>query len=74
MSSERTFEGGPRLGDRVKLSAASFAKNADMTLQGRIGKVVQVEEDGRVSIRFDGGRFLVGRSADAFDFVSGARE
>jgi hypothetical protein len=59
----------PKVGDRVKLSAESFTRNGDMTLQGKIAEVVEVREDGNLSVRFDNGRLLMGRSADTFDLV-----
>ena len=57
---------GLHLGNRVKLSDAALAKNADITSRGKIGEVVEVREDGRVSVRFEGGRLLIGRSAETF--------
>jgi hypothetical protein len=58
-----------KIGDRVKLSATYLARNADMTLQNKIAEVIEVREDGGVSVRFDSGRLLVGRGADAFELV-----
>ena len=56
---------GLHLGDRVKLSDATQAKNADTTsLQGKIGEVVEMRDDGRVSQWFEGGRLLMVRSGD----------
>lgn len=60
---------GPKVGDRVKLSAESFAHNGDMTLQNKIAEVVEVRQDGSISVRFDNGRLLMGRSVDTFDLV-----
>ncbi len=60
---------GLHVGDRVKLSAEALAKNADITLRGKIGEVVEVRKDGRVSIRFEGDRLLMGRSAETFERI-----
>ncbi len=59
---------GLHLGDRVKLNPEALSGSADIiTLQGKIGEVVEVRDDGRVSIRFEGGRLLMGRSAETFE-------
>ena len=58
---------GLKLGDRVKLAPDTLAWRAELTLQGKIGEVIECRDDGRVSIRFDNGRLLMGRSADQFE-------
>jgi hypothetical protein len=38
-----------------------------MTLRGQIGEVIERRDDGRVSIRFDNGRLLMGRDVEPFE-------
>jgi hypothetical protein len=38
-----------------------------MTLRGKIGEVIERRDDGRVSIRFDNRRLLMGRPAQQFE-------
>jgi hypothetical protein len=45
-----------------------------MTLQDQIGKVVVCREDGRVTIRFDNGRLLMGRDVESFERVLDQKE
>ena len=54
---------GLRVGDRVRLIAETLAWKAEKTLQGQIAEVIELRDDGRVSIRFDNGRLLLGREA-----------
>jgi hypothetical protein len=56
-----------KIGDRVKLVPGSLAWKAEITLQGKIGDVIECGEDGRVSIRFENGRLLMGRAAGQFE-------
>jgi hypothetical protein len=56
-----------KAGDRVRLKAQTLAWRAEMTLQGQIGEVIERRDDGRVTIRFDNGRLLMGREAKAFE-------
>jgi len=58
---------GLKVGDRVKLIAKTLAWKAEMTLQGKIGEVIERRADGRVSIRFDNGRLLLGREPESFE-------
>ena len=58
---------GLKIGDRVKLALDTLAWRAETTLHGKIGEVIECRDDGRVSIRFDNGRLLMGRSADQFE-------
>ena len=58
---------GLKIGDRVKLALGTLAWRAEITLQGKIGEVIECRDDGRVSIRFDNGRLLIGRPADQFE-------
>jgi hypothetical protein len=58
---------GIKVGDRVRLIPQTLAWKAEMALQGQIGEVIERRDDGRVTIRFDGGRLLVGRDAGHFE-------
>ena len=62
---------GLKVGDRVRLIAQTLAWRAEMTLRGQIGEVIERRDDGRVSIRFDNGRLLMGREAGSFERVVG---
>jgi hypothetical protein len=61
---------GLKIGDRVKLIAKTLAWNAEMALQDKIGEVIERRDDGRVSIRCDNGKLLMGRAAEPFELVS----
>ena len=67
------FEGDLKVGDRVRLIAETLAWRAEMTLQGQIGEVIERRDDGRVSIRFDNGRLLMGRNVEPFERVGEPR-
>jgi ribosomal protein L21E len=58
-----------KVGDRVKLIAKSLAWRAEIKLQGKTGEVIERRDDGRISVRFAGGRLLMGRQATAFERV-----
>jgi hypothetical protein len=58
---------GLKVGDRVRLIAETLAWKAEMTLQGQIGEVIELRDDGRVSVRFDNGRLLLGRDVEPFE-------
>jgi hypothetical protein len=60
-------DGGIKTGDRVKLVPGSLAGKAEITLQGKIGDVIESGEDGRVSIRFENGRLLMARAEGQFE-------
>ena len=38
-------------------------------MQDQIGEVVECREDGRVTIRFDNGRLLMGQDVESFERV-----
>ena len=69
MKQNSLFEAGLKVGYRVRLIADTLAWKAEMTLQGKIGEVVELRADGRVSIRFENGRLLEGRSVEPFERV-----
>ena len=60
---------GLDVGDRVRLIANTLAWKAEMTLQGKIGEVIERRDDGRISVRFNNGRVLVGRDTGPFEHV-----
>ena len=61
---------GLKVGDQVRLIAQTLAWRAEITLRGQIGEVIERRDDGRVSIRFDNGRLLLGREAGSFERVA----
>jgi hypothetical protein len=61
---------GLKVGDRVRLIAKTLAWKAEMTLQGKIGEIIARRDDGRVTVRFDNGKLLMGRAAEPFELVS----
>ena len=60
-------DGGFKTGDRVKLILGTLAWNAEMTLRGKRGEVVECRDDGRISVRFENSRLLMGRPAAQFE-------
>lgn len=69
MKQNSLFEASLKIGDRVRLISDTLAWKAEMTLQSKIGEVVELRTDGRVSIRFENGRVLEGRSVEPFERV-----
>ncbi len=61
---------GLKVGDQVRLIAQTLAWRAEMTLRGQIGEVIERRDDGRVSIRFDNGRLLMGRDVEPFECLA----
>jgi hypothetical protein len=55
------------VGDRVRLIADTLAWRAEKSLQNKPGEVVECRDDGRISVRFDGGRLLLGRDPKDFE-------
>ena len=47
-----------KIGDRVRLVSGTLTWKGEIALQGKIGEVIERRDDGRVTIRFDGGRPL----------------
>jgi hypothetical protein len=60
-----------KVGDRVRLIAETIAWKAEMPLQGQTAEVIELRDDGRVSVRFDNGRLLLGRDSGSFERVAG---
>jgi hypothetical protein len=69
MKQKSQLETDLKVGDRVRLIAETLAWKAEMTLQGKIGEIIERRDDGRVSIRFDNGRLLMGRDVEPFERV-----
>ena len=67
MKPKSQLETGLKVGDQVRLIAQTLAWRAEMTLRGQIGEVIERRDDGRVSIRFDNGRLLMGRDVEPFE-------
>lgn len=61
---------GLKLGNRVRLIAETLAWKAEKTLQGQMAEVIELRDDGRVSVRIDNGRLLLGREAGSFERVA----
>ena len=70
MKEKSVSETDLKVGDQVRLIPQTLAWQAEMTLQGQIGEVIEHRDDGRVSIRFDNGRLLLGREAGSFERVA----
>jgi hypothetical protein len=62
-----------KIGDRVRLVSKTLTWSAEMTLQGKIGDVIEGSDDGtatkRVTVRFPNGRLLTSRDAGLFEIV-----
>jgi hypothetical protein len=58
-----------KIGDRVRLVSETPLRKGEMDLQGQIGEVVEFPEVKRVTVRFAGGRLLMGRDAELFERV-----
>ena len=58
------------VGDQVRLIPETLAWRAEIKLQGKIGEVIARRDDGRVTVRFDNGKLLMGRAAEPFELVS----
>jgi hypothetical protein len=71
MSQKSQLEAVLKVGDRVRLIAETLAWRAEATLQGQTAAVIELRENGRVSVRFDNGRLLMGRDPDSFERVAG---
>ena len=69
MKQKLRVDDGLKVGDRVRLIPESLTWKAEMTLQGKIGEVIERRDDGRITVRFDNGRLLMGRDAGSFAHV-----
>lgn len=63
---------GLHVGDRVKLRPEAPSWKVEIMLQGKTGEIVELRDDGRVTVRFDGGRLLMGQEAGFFEGVAAA--
>jgi len=63
------LDNGLKVGARVRLIAEGLAWKAEMTLQGQIGEVIERRDDGRLTIRYDNGRLLMGQEPESFERV-----
>jgi hypothetical protein len=69
MKQKPQLDNGLKVGDRVRLIPESLAWKAEMTLQDKIAEVIERREDGRVTVRYDDGRLLMGQDAGVFERV-----
>jgi hypothetical protein len=62
-----------KIGDQVRLVSKTLTWSAEITLQGKIGDVIECSDDGtttkRVTVRFPNGRLLTSRDAGLFEIV-----
>jgi hypothetical protein len=67
-----------KIGDRVRLVSKTLTWSAEMTLQGKIGDVIECSDDGTAAkrvtvrfptVRFPNGRLLTSRDAGLFEIV-----
>lgn len=65
--SKSPTDDGLKIGDRVKLVRGTLARKGEMDLQGQTGEVIECPEVMRVTVRFPGGRLLMGRDAALFE-------
>jgi hypothetical protein len=71
MNQKSRPETGLKVGDRVRLIAETLAWKTEKNLQGQIAEVIELRDNGRVSVRFDNGRLLLGQEAGSFERVAG---
>jgi hypothetical protein len=71
MNQKSQLEADLKVGHRVRLIPETLAWRAEKTLQGQIAKVIELRDNGRVSVRFENGRILMGRDAGSFEIVAG---
>ena len=67
MNKTSQLETDLKVGDQVRLIPETLAWRAEIKLQGKIGEVIELRDNGRVSVRFDSGRLLRDRDAGAFE-------
>jgi hypothetical protein len=60
---------GLKIGDRVRLVPGTLLRKGEMDLKGQIGEVVECPQVKLVTVRFPGGRLLMGRDAELFERV-----
>jgi hypothetical protein len=71
MNQKSQMEAGLKVGDRVRLIPETLSWRAEKTLQDQIAEVIELRDNGRVSVRYDNGRLLMGREAGSFEPVAG---
>jgi transcription elongation GreA/GreB family factor len=71
MTQKSQLEAVLKVGDRVRLIAETLPWKTEKALQGQIADVIELRDNGRISVRFDNGRLLLGREADSFERVAG---
>jgi hypothetical protein len=64
------LDAGFQIGDLVILIAGTLASNAETALQGKSGEVIERRDDGRITVRFDHGRLIMGGEAASFERAS----
>ena len=55
------------IGDRVKLFPESLGWKGEFRLRDKIGEATEIRDDGRITVRFQNGRLLMGRDAEGFE-------
>jgi hypothetical protein len=58
---------GLKVGGRVRIVPETLTWQGEFKLRGKTGEVIEQRGDGRVTIRFDNGRLLMGRDPEAFE-------
>lgn len=55
------------IGDRVKLVPESLAWKGEIKLRDEMGEVTEIRDDGRITVRFQNSRLLMGRHVEGFE-------
>jgi hypothetical protein len=74
MNQKPQLEGDLKVGHRVRLIPETLSWRAEKPLQGQIAEVIELRDNGRVSVRFANGKILMGRDAGSFELVAGLAE
>jgi len=70
MKQKSQLDASFQIGDQVMLIAGTLAWKSEMTLQGKVGEVIERRDDGRITVRFDHGRLIMGGEAASFERAS----
>jgi hypothetical protein len=62
---------GLKVGDLVKIVAGSLPWR-EIHLRDEIGELIELREDGKITVLFNNGRLLVGRDHEAFERTNGS--